>query len=317
MKKRKSFSSILREVIKLRKLFTPTLRKKLKVLATIIIPFLLILVVVPLIDMEISNESYFGRKTEIKKVNHPYPPFEKNRDYPTVRLILHKLLIEENAIEASLIVYGNRDLLKTNFHVILRNDGSDRSLGIQYEISNKDSMQFNIDGIWTKSFKSDRFIIPTFHSISGFPYDKIMFIPMVSFHTGLPNGSVSEFNFEVQKSISGRVIEINSTKGAYSWIELERTRVEKIFVIVSSLIFLLISSLIGYGLITAKMGISNLEELFMVAGYLIATVGFRELIGLSRISGISALEIVVIGFPLLLIFIAIVFSFIKGYWKSK
>jgi hypothetical protein len=285
------------------------LYKIIKLTVLIIIPLILVLIAIPYIDMVLTNGNLYGRMIETKHANHLGMPNKHSGKLPTLRLILHKILPEENGIEASLMVYGDKNLFNDKFHATLRTGYNNQPFAINYVVSSKDSMAFNEIGLSDRVFQSERFIIPIAHSVSGFPNDKILLRPIVNYYT---DWATYDFNFEIQKAISGRNLSIEIEGGNNVTIELYRTRIEKVFVKICSGIFLLISVFVGFGIIVSKRGFSKLEELLMVAGYLLAIAGFRELIGLSRISGISALEIVVIGVPMILIFIALIISFIKG-----
>ncbi len=281
----------------------------LKIISLIIIPLALTFIVIPYIDIVLTNGDLYGRMIETKHANHLGMPKEHNRKFPTLRLILHKILPEENALEASLMVYGDQDLFTKEFRAILRTEYNNQPFAIHNEVSSKDSMTYNDIGLSEAAFKSNRFIIPITHSVSGFPNDKILLRPIVNYYS---DWVTYDFNFEVQKAISGRNLSIEIDSGNHISIELSRTQLENVFVKICSGIFILISIIVGFGIISSKKGLSKLEELLMVAGYIIAIEGFRELIGLSRVSGISALEIIVIGVPLVFIFIALIISFIKG-----
>lgn len=285
----------------------------IKTLFFITLPLILTFLVVPFLEIELTNGDLYGRMIKTKNANHLGMPKEYNSNYPTLRLTLHKILIEENAIEASLMVYGDKDLFEEEFHADLRDGFINNPFGLQNEISSKDSMMFFNIGVSSKAFQSERFFIPITHSVRGFPNDVILLRPIVSYYN---DWITYDINFEVQKAISGRNLNIKIRDGNNVLLELSRTRIEKYFVLICSAIFILISILVGYGILTSKKGLSKLEELLTVAGYLIAIAGFRELIGLSRTTGISALEIIVIGVPLLLIFSAVMISFIKGYYEK-
>ena len=83
-------------------------------------------------------------------------------------------------------------------------------------------------------------------------------------------------------------------------------------VYISSAIFLILTFIITYSLIRRKKRLNSVEELIMVAGYLLAIAGFREILGISRQFGTSSLEIIVILVPLIVLTIGIGYSYFKG-----
>jgi hypothetical protein len=74
------------------------------------------------------------------------------------------------------------------------------------------------------------------------------------------------------------------------------------------LIFLLLTGTLTYGIVTSQKGLNTVEELIAVAGYIIATAGFKEILGMNRDNGTSALEILVILIPLLSVSAGLLYS---------
>lgn len=98
---------------------------------------------------------------------------------------------------------------------------------------------------------------------------------------------------------------------------LTRTSTEKYLIMLSSLIFLLLTLNITYGLARTKKGLNAVEELIAVAGYILATEGFKEILGISRNNRTNALEIFVILIPLLSIFSGLIYSLYKAERTSS
>ncbi|WP_055437643.1 hypothetical protein [Lacinutrix algicola] len=161
-------------------------------------------------------------------------------------------------------------------------------------------------------FESNTFTIPVAPTINGFPFDDFQIRHNISLFI---NNKYSEFNLKVQKRIPGRLLTFE--KGNKRNIILTRSTTEKATIVISSIIFLFLTSLLLYGFIKTPNGFNTVEELISIAGYLIAIAGFREIIGVSRINGTGTLEIIVILIPLILLFIGMIYSFNKGRKKDN
>jgi len=279
-----------------------------KIQRLIIIIFSLFIITVYIYPIIFVNGDLYGRMIEVKSVN------KINRELPTVRLVLHKILVEENTIEASLIVYGNKRLFNNEFHVDIHDAYGTNPYGVYNSVSNRDSILFSSDGTVQRAYKSKRFTIPIVNSVYGFPSDEILIRPIVYY---MINGYANDFNFEVQKFISGRNLRIIKEENNVC-IELVRTNIEVLFVYLSSIIFFIVSIYVGIGVASKKESMRKSEGVIVVAGYLLSIAGFREIIGLSRITGVSALEMAVIGFPLLFLFFVILsLNGLKSSVKKK
>jgi hypothetical protein len=274
------------------------------------LPFILLVIYV-----NVANADLYGRLIETISVNSGISKNEVNKDLPLVTLILHKYLIEENAVDASIVLSYPKvsmfENLKTNKIkiVITFSDGyfNDPS-GLIKIFSFTDSINNNSYGYTNIGFESGRFQIPVFPSIDGFPFDDIQLMPVIFINM---NGNYSRFNLEIQKRISGKILKIQEGKNSYSSIIMTRTSTEKTLVILSSIIFILLTFILTYRLFTIPNGLNKLEELITVAGFILAIASFREILGISRNSGTSALEIFVILVPILSIFIGLTYSFFK------
>jgi hypothetical protein len=125
----------------------------------------------------------------------------------------------------------------------------------------------------------------------------------------------SNFHLEIQKALRGRLLGLSDD--TITTIRLTRTPTEKALVLTGSVVFLFLAGLLAFALFHARHGLTTLEELLAVGGYLVAAAGFRELLGVSRASGASALEVAVIGIPLLALALGIAVSFIRGRRYSR
>jgi len=268
--------------------------------------------------VNVINADLFARLIETKEQENTNFGASKSDENPTLTLIMHRLLQEENAIECSIVLsYYKQNILSqekenTNFLLIAR-DGSEYSpFGLYKKFSFPDT-----SGLYSveSGFETNKFCIPTTTSTFGFPFDNIKIHPIIELYK---DGKRLDYNYKIQKRMLGRIFEEDKTKykRTNEIIELTRSDIEKYFVIICSLIFISLAAILTYGIVTRKKGLSSVDEIIIVAGYIIAAAGFRDMLGFNKIYGISALEVIVILIPLLIIFIALVCSICRGL-KSK
>jgi hypothetical protein len=271
--------------------------------------------------LNILNADFYARLIETKELKTTYFGKAKSDEYPTLILVMHRHLQEENTIECSIILHYKKQNIftkeKEGLYFILKvRDGSlYNPYGLSKEFSFSDTDRLNnVDC----AFETERFYLPISVSVKGFPFDNISIRPMISLNLN-DMTFVSDYNYQIQKRIAGRIFEKNQDEREVrdGKIELTRTDTEKNFVIISSLIFFLLTAILSYGLFVKKKGLSSVDEIIIVAGYILATAGFREILGLNRSNGISALEVGVILLSLLMIFIALISSLYKGYKSRK
>jgi hypothetical protein len=276
----------------------------------------MVLLVGMIISVNVLNSDLYGRLIETKKIKLFNSEKEGVNYVPKITLILHKYIEEENSIEASLILnYDNQkvfdefktDTLEFRVNVV---DGYNYSQ-LDNTFNFKDSIKRNTYGNFYSGFTTDRFLIPVAPSLSGFPYDDIKIRPMINLFI---NGWYNPINFEIQKRIPGRILSFSEKDKEI--VSLTRTSTEKYFVMISSIIFLLLTVILTYRIITST-GLNTIEELIAVAGYVLATAGFKEMVGINRSNGTSALEIAVILIPLLLLFSGLVYSLYKAKRNNK
>jgi hypothetical protein len=260
------------------------------------------------------NADLYGRliETQVAKgVGNP----NGSREEPTVRLVLHRLPSDENVIEASVVVItegGNLVNLiregKTSIKAIVRDGTSYQPFGIQSDVILDSTSAKAEPGVGSIAVQSERFFLPALPSTAGFPFDDLDIRPIVDV---MRDGNyTNKYQLQIQKALPGRLMEVSGDN--IPTIRLARSTTEKSIVVGSSVIFLFLSAILVYGLFAAQRGLTTLEELLAVGGYLIAAAGFRELLGVSRAAGTSALEVAVIGLPLLLLAIGVAVSFIRG-----
>ncbi|WKW45475.1 hypothetical protein P3875_06700 [Myroides sp. JBRI-B21084] len=267
-----------------------------------------------IISVNVLNSDLYGRLIETQSFKLVNSGKEQTSNLPTITLILHKYVGEENSIESSLAINYNRSEVFENFKadtlqfMVRLIDGYSYSpTGLNFTFNFADSLRRNTYGYFYSGFETDRFLIPIAPSLNGFPYDDIQIRPLVDLYV---NGQYCELNFQVQKRIPGRILSFSQKDKEI--IILTRTSTEKYLVMISSVIFLLLTVLLTYGLVTSKKGLNTVEELVAVAGYILATAGFKEILGINRNNGTSALEILVILIPLLSVSAGLIYSVYKA-----
>jgi hypothetical protein len=265
----------------------------------------------------VVNSDLYGRMTETI-VAPGIGDRSGSREIPTVRLILHRFLPDENAIEASIMIEVSDPLsgLVRDGKATLRADVHDGSslqpFGIRNDVLlNADTARIE-PGVAVGAVESTRFSLPAMSSVWGFPFDDLTVRPITyvrrdDYYTG-------QYRLEIQKAMAGRLMQVSH--GNIPEIRLTRSPIEKIIVLTGSVIFLCLSGILIYRIFRAQ-ALTTLEELFAVAGYIVAAAGFRDLLGLSRAAGASALEIVVIGVPLFFLASAVMVSFIRGQLRIR
>jgi hypothetical protein len=87
---------------------------------------------------------------------------------------------------------------------------------------------------------------------------------------------------------------------------------ERAFVLLGGVIFVLLSVAVAILLFRNDDGLESWEELLAFAGYLIGAVGFREVLGVSRVAGVSAFEVAVFGAPMMVL----ATGMMVGFWRN-
>jgi hypothetical protein len=293
------------------------MKKYIKAIA-IFASIIFTIIVIGSLAIVVLNSDLYGRMTETQLMQWPYSTDFEADSIPKVTLIVHRYLSDENALEASLVIeYNSQGLFSIisgkdiNFMLEIGDGNSYQPFGVKKTFIFADSTNRQRFGALYHGFQSERFVLPLSPSLNGFPFDDLQIRPFVYCYI---NGSRTAFNLSVQKRIPGRILTVPDPKEPL--IVFTRTTTEKWFVLISSVLFLILTTIVTITLIRHK-GLSSVEEFTAVAGYIIATAGFREIAGLSRTSGISALEIVIILVPLLSISTALVWSFFKSQVASN
>jgi hypothetical protein len=269
------------------------------------------LILTSLLIVGIFNNELYGRISETGHV----PTFNGvSPEMPTIRVVLHHILPEENGVESSIIVvvanddklavpiYGGKCALTAEVH-----DGSSLA---PVELGRETVFGQNAfkSGWSAAAVESELFTLPADSSVGTYPFDDIRLRPMLWLRCH--EGGFELFNLEVQKAFAGRELRVSGKDGTAD-ITLSRTAVEKAYILTTACIVFVLSMAIAVGLLVASSGLTIIQELIAVASYILAAAGARELLGLSRLQGTSVLEIFVVGVPLLLLAVGATISIIR------
>lgn len=240
--------------------------------------------------------------------------FEKNSPFKAT-FVVHKIMTEENLIEASVIVSSRYQDLPQSLSE--KNDCLtlvvlDRSL------TSKAIRSFSIDckqpiirGFGSQNdleFETPRFFVASFPSVVGYPFDDVTTLPW--FELFSQEGLVTA-TYSVSKTMPGKTLQL--TKDRYNFeIKIVRPILEKAIVVISSLTFIILTAIVTFKLFSNNVNLSGLQELLAVAGYIVAAASFRDLVGVTHTSGTSALEILIFGAPMVALSLGIAFS----TWRS-
>jgi hypothetical protein len=239
--------------------------------------------------MIVVNADLYGRLSESKD-------FDASSHGPRLIFVIHRILPDENAVEVSLRLVVDRSAARDSVQNSFKADVGDGSGAVPPFSTTTvtiDSASELVDGRLLST--TPRFSYPTYQSIAGFPFDNVKLVATPRMANN--RGPISDFAFEVHKAAAGRVLQ---ARGRYTIsIALTRSLTEKLMVLGSSCVFLLLVLVLSIQLSKSRSALSALDELFAVAGFLLAAAGFREIVGVSRTSGVSALEVVVFGIPLI------------------
>ncbi|HEX2835239.1 MAG TPA: hypothetical protein VHW00_19655 [Thermoanaerobaculia bacterium] len=242
------------------------------------------------------------------------PVGAKTEEPIIVRVVLHRLLADENAVEVSVVLLVRDDLVyavkegRTKLTVIARDRSSYSPWGVAHAVTLDHTAAGLRAGVGEIGVESERFTLPALPSVSGFPFDDVQVNPDVMVFRD--DVWTDDVRLEIQKSIPGRLMEISGDRNFD--VRLSRTPTEQFVVIGASIVFLFLSAVLGYAMFRAPHGLRTVDELLGVGGYVIAAAGFREILGLSRVSGMTALEVAVIGIPLLVLTFGVAVSFFRA-----
>jgi len=266
-----------------------------------------------IVSVGILNVELYGRLTETQEApTH----FSLSKDDPVVRLVLHKILPEENSIEASLLFVVPVDStlgseIKSTCvkaKAIVEDGSSQHLFAMTAETDLLDATSIT-PGKSYAAVRSSRFLLPSYPSVASYPFDDQKVRPMITLWT---SRGVIPYRLEIQKAFRGRLLTIKG-KGGIPEVTLKRASTEVAFILTASLVFLLLSSAVAAALFLSPRGLSSIERLLGVASYLVAAAGFRQLLGVDKVPGTTVLEIGILGLSLVFLCFAVAFSVYRGY----
>jgi hypothetical protein len=263
--------------------------------------------------LSVLNEDLRGRATEIVSV--PGVRVKSQGKSALVRLVVHRISPEENVVDASLIliVDGDQPLMtevaagKRKIFAEIRDASTIAPVELHSQVS-LDAAAFR-SGFSSAAVESEHFSLPASPSVNSYPFDDVQLFAIVSLYTD--DREFVPFDVEVQRATPGRRLIATGHDGNLR-ITLTRTSIEKIYLLTAATIFFVLSIIVAAGLFLSQEGLSSLQELVAIAGYLVAAAGFRDLLGVSRLPSTSILEILILGIPLLALSLGVAVSMFRS-----
>ncbi len=237
-----------------------------------------------------------------------------------VKLVVHRLLVEENAVEVSLVVQANYEKLPKSVKdenpclTLLYQDGMDsNSASNKFDIACK---KIQVPGVADDRISAETplFKLTAWPSVDAYPFDDWEFFPVVELlgHAYVTPPAI----YSAVRMIPGK--ELTVFGNSYNWrIHLERPFAEKALVLTVGGAFLLLSLLIAWRLFSVDPALSGVQELLTLAGFVVAIAGLRDLLGVSRVAGVSIWEVVVIGFPMTALCLGMAYSTLVRMRKTN
>jgi hypothetical protein len=271
-------------------------------------------IVLGILIVSVLNYDLYGRSDELKTV-YGWPDFPRGPNTPeiTVRIVIHRLLEDENSAELSAIVEMDPSeltkLAKQHDETltILVRDGSSMQpfdLGASIIIP-VDPVKYR-----SKSIESERFRLPILPSIGGFPFDDVSLYIPVYVHGS--NGLDYDFHLEIQKAFPGRLLETGLNRGETPRVVLSRSPLQKTLVMATSVIFLLVCVVVATKLFSKSTNFSGLEQILAVAAFLVACGEFRNFLDVPK-TGTSALEIAIFVIPMSVLALGFALTTIRSH----
>lgn len=268
-------------------------------------------VLLTFIIVRVRTDDLYGRLTQVEAIPGRSAPVPSSG--PTVRIVIHRILPDENAVEASVVLSVDSDdplgAAIARGEVTLAAEVHDGQAVDHFALIHRVRLDASqaIPGMAAVAASSERFLLPALPSLSGYPFDDLRIRPMIIVREN-PGGWLRHHT-EVEKAVPGRLLLAEEVGGA-PVIMLTRSTTEKVAVTVGALLFIAISLRVAYALFATPL--SSIGDLIAVAGFLLATAGVRDLLGISRATGIGSLEVLVVGLPLLFLTLALGASTLAG-----
>ena len=213
-------------------------------------------------------------------------------------------LSDEQSLQA--LRQGNLELI-----AIARDAAGIYPHGSRYEVGLSQKAYEGIAG--SPAVQSTRFLLPTQPTVSTYPFDEIYIRPFLTIRRN--DGLNPPFNLVVIKAVPGRLLEIRNNGGIPS-MHLKRPIIQILLIVISSAAFILLALVVAIELFRINDGLSTIQEILAFAGYLLATAGFRDLLGFSKLSGTSFLEMAIVGVPIVVLSFVFAISVWRGWSRE-
>lgn len=270
--------------------------------------------IVMILGVAVLNADLYERLTETENLGQPFASKVSQDNLPALRLVIHRLLPDENAVEASLIatVTGSyldslKKMEKTKLTCTIHDASTFQPFALSTAVVIEPKLgQPRLSEI---SIESERFRLPALPSVNGFPFDDVHVEAIMDvFDT---DGYELPHTIEVQKALPGRILQASLQSGRVS-IVLARSWIAKALVLASSVIFIVVCLLVAGHLFSSKTSLRGIEEILAIAGFLVAVGGFRSVLNFPATAGTTALELAVIGLPLVAVALGFAASTFRG-----
>jgi len=270
---------------------------------------LLLLGIVQLLNWDIG-----GRSSEMREA----PPLSESHhpsdSAPMLVLTIHRILYDENAVEMSADLRLSDslidDLRKRNISYLTAEVRDASGLGDVY-LAN--TVRVDVaslrPGVSATSAQSQRFQVPFVPSIATFPFDRTIVTVIPEVYDS--EDSLIDNKTEVLSMIPGRRMTFPASYGNLQ-IDLSRSPLQDIFVVLSATVFFLLSIAIVIVILSSRDRLSGAEGIVAVAGFVLASSGFRDLLEVPKWTGTSFLEIVTFGIPFSLLTLAVLISLARS-----
>ena len=220
----------------------------------------------------------------------------------TVVLKLTSLSEQQNSAEGMLIVRADsplRQYLRDNKEQIRIRLFEDLTTNTVFNVASE-IFDGNVPESRGGSLESEpmKFNFPLHRDVSPYPFDD--YFGFLQIDVGNEKGHSYPFDIEVQKGFAGRSLNVEGHPEALV-VVLKRPRLQQLFVLLSSGVFLIVTSVIGLRLFKTEVSEKPLDQLLAVGGFLLSAASFRELSGVSRVASFTVLEGVILGFPLMIL----------------
>lgn len=264
----------------------------------------------------LGNAEYHGRSAQFIDVSNG-----ETDGGATATLVLHRIVTDENAIEASVLVR-----IPSEFAEKHKDENAPCFQVYVGDRSNPDEQVFRseIFPIYCKKLpfatvfledQTPRFMIPATQSVSLFPFDELIVVPDIKV---AEQGTYFDFlatYYRIGKALPGKIVTFTGDK--MNWeIHLSRSTNEKIIVQLAATLFVILSLFVSWQLAQPRKEVGT-QDMVAVAGFIIAAAGFRDMLGVTRTIGTSFFELAVFGLPLIILTLSIFVGHVRGWLQAR